>query len=77
MRAVVLLVLSLVGMSGSGRGSPRAVGLPREPSCEEQCQQASAVQAAACDDRLRDADRPLCREAVLAQLAVCMRLCDE
>jgi hypothetical protein len=81
MRASVIavFVLSLVGASGKGRGEPPSPPrLPRDLSCEEQCQVERARDDAACEDRaLQEADRGFCHQVVRARLDVCLRICED
>jgi hypothetical protein len=81
MRALVVaaFVVSVLGMSRTGRGDPTLPPrLPRDLSCEEQCQVERNRDDAACDDRaLQEADRGFCHQAVRARLDVCLRICED
>jgi hypothetical protein len=74
---VSAFVFALVGLSGLGRGGPPP-SLPRDPTCEEQCQAMRNRDDAACDaDTPREGVRDLCHEAVRARHDVCLRICED
>lgn len=73
---VLLGALFLVAISSISRAEvPK---LPRETTCEEDCQIDRSVADSSCDAHPQaEADRTFCHELTRARLDVCLRICED